>query len=60
MWWGPGVPIAISVLDTATIAEGGLLELVVEADAWDSVISFEPGIPVQLGGSLELTFAERG
>jgi uncharacterized protein YjbI with pentapeptide repeats len=58
MWWGPGVPIAISVLDTATIAEGGLLELVVEADAWDSVISFEPGIPVQLGGSLELTFAE--
>jgi hypothetical protein len=30
---------------------------VFEADAWDSAISFAPGIPVTLGGTLELTFA---
>jgi hypothetical protein len=31
--------------------------MVFEADAWDSTISFAPGIPVTLGGTLELTFA---
>jgi hypothetical protein len=32
--------------------------MVFEADAWDSTISFAPGIPVTLGGTLELTFAD--
>jgi hypothetical protein len=36
---------------------GGMLRMVFEADAWDSTISFAPGIPVTLGGLLELTFA---
>jgi CubicO group peptidase (beta-lactamase class C family) len=36
---------------------GGTLRMVFEADAWDSTISFAPGIPVTLGGTLELTFA---
>jgi hypothetical protein len=36
---------------------GGTLRMVFEADAWDSTISFAPGIPVTLGGKLELTFA---
>jgi hypothetical protein len=36
---------------------GGTLRMVFEADAWDSNISFAPGIPVTLGGTLELTFA---
>jgi hypothetical protein len=31
---------------------------VLEADAWDSTISFAPGIPATLGGTLELTFAD--
>ena len=31
--------------------------MVFEADAWDSTIFFAPGIPVTLGGTLELTFA---
>jgi hypothetical protein len=31
--------------------------MVFEEDAWDSTISFAPGIPVTLGGTLELTFA---
>jgi hypothetical protein len=29
-----------------------------EADACDSTISFEPGIPVELGGTLDLAFAD--
>jgi hypothetical protein len=37
---------------------GGTLRMVFEADAWDSTISFAPGIPVMLGGTLELTFAD--
>ena len=35
----------------------GTLRLVFDADPWDSTISFAPGIPVALGGTLELTFA---
>ena len=35
----------------------GTLRLVLDQDPWDSRISFEPGIPVTLGGTLELTFA---
>ena len=35
----------------------GTLRLEFDADAWDSTISFTPGIPVALGGMLELTFA---
>jgi hypothetical protein len=37
---------------------GGTLRMVFEADACDSTISFAPGIPVTLGGTLELTFAD--
>jgi len=32
--------------------------MVFEADEWDSTVSFAPGIPVTLGGTLELTFAD--
>jgi hypothetical protein len=35
----------------------GALRLVFDADAWNSTISFAPGIPVARGGTLELTFA---
>jgi hypothetical protein len=37
---------------------GGTLRMIFEADDWDSTISFAPGIPVTLGGTLELTFAD--
>jgi hypothetical protein len=40
-----------------TMANGSNLRLIFDADHWDSLISFEPGVPVQLGGILELTFA---
>ena len=40
------------------MGNGGKLRMVLEADAWDSTISFAPGIPVTVGGMLEFTFAD--
>jgi uncharacterized protein YjbI with pentapeptide repeats len=50
-------PIPITIDQHLTMGPGGTLRLVFEADAWDSTISFAPGIPVTLGGTLEFTFA---
>jgi uncharacterized protein YjbI with pentapeptide repeats len=50
-------PIPITVDEHLTMGPGGTLRMVFEADAWDSTISFAPGIPVMLGGTLELSFA---
>jgi uncharacterized protein YjbI with pentapeptide repeats len=50
-------PIPITVDQHLTMGPGGTLRMVFEADAWDSTISFAPGIPVTLGGTLELKFA---
>jgi hypothetical protein len=59
-WWlTPRLPIAVAIHDQATISEGSVLQLVFDADPWGSPISFESGIPVQLGGDLELTFADK-
>lgn len=51
-------PISITVDEHLSMAPGGTLRMVFEADTWDSTISFAPGIPVNLGGTLELTFAD--
>jgi hypothetical protein len=40
------------------MAEGSALQLNFDADPWDSLISFQSDIPVQLGGALELTFSD--
>jgi uncharacterized protein YjbI with pentapeptide repeats len=49
----------ITVLHTANFAPGGSLQLLFQIDnEWGSLISFESGIPVQLDGALELTFAD--
>jgi hypothetical protein len=40
------------------MSDGGAHLLVFDSDPWDSLISFQPGIPVTLGGTLELTFAD--
>ncbi len=40
------------------MGDGGVLELRFDADPWNSLISFASGIPVQLGGALDLTFAQ--
>jgi uncharacterized protein YjbI with pentapeptide repeats len=50
--------IAITVDEHLAMGPSGTLRMVFEADAWDSTISFAPGIPVTLGGTLELTFAD--
>src|SRR5262249_19089476 len=50
--------IPITVDQHLTMGPGGTLRMVFEADAWDSTISFASGIPVTLGGTLELTFAD--
>jgi uncharacterized protein YjbI with pentapeptide repeats len=50
------VPITIDHFFGVTT--GGTLRMVFEEDAWDSTISFVPGIPITLGGTLELTFAD--
>jgi hypothetical protein len=49
--------IPITVDEHLAMGPGGTLRMVFEADVWDSTISFAPGIPVTLGGTLELTFA---
>jgi uncharacterized protein YjbI with pentapeptide repeats len=52
-------PIPITILQHMAMGPGGVLRMVFEADAWDSTISFERGIPVTFGGgTLELTFAD--
>ncbi|MBA3484328.1 MAG: pentapeptide repeat-containing protein [Pirellulales bacterium] len=53
----PAGPRPIIVDDHVAMDATGALRLVFDADAWDSTISFAPGIPVALGGTLELSFA---
>jgi uncharacterized protein YjbI with pentapeptide repeats len=57
-WPVPPIPIPITIDQHLAMGPGGTLRMVFEADAWDSNISFAPGIPVTLGGTLELTFAD--
>jgi uncharacterized protein YjbI with pentapeptide repeats len=54
----PLSPIPITIDQHLVMGPDGTLRMVFEADAWDSTISFAPGIPVTLGGTLELTFAD--
>lgn len=49
-------PLAIRI-DNQFKLDGGALQIIFEADEWDSVIAFQPGIQVVLDGLLELTFA---
>jgi hypothetical protein len=53
--WSLG-PIPINVQDHLTMTSGGVLQMLFEADPWNSTMSFQPGIPVTLGGTLELLF----
>lgn len=48
---------AIVVEERLVTDATGALRLEFDADAWDSAISFAPGIPAALGGTLELNFA---
>jgi autotransporter-associated beta strand protein len=53
----PPANIPIKVKTSMTMGSNGTLKMIFEEDAWNSTISFDPGIPVALGGTLELTFA---
>jgi uncharacterized protein YjbI with pentapeptide repeats len=50
-------PIPITIDQHLAIGPGGVLQMLFDADHWDSTISFAPGIPAMLGGVLELTYA---
>ena len=50
-------PIPIQVTGGMTVASGGTLQFLFDAPTWRSTISFAPGIPVSLGGSIELGVA---
>src|SRR5262249_46714616 len=47
----------LKIDDSASMAAGGLLQIVLDADAWESTISFEADSTVVLGGTLDLMFA---
>jgi hypothetical protein len=49
--------IPISVHTSATMGTNGTLQVVLDGSAWGSTISFDSGIPVSLGGTLDVTFA---
>ncbi len=51
-------PVPVTIQDQMMIENGGVLRIIFNAGPWNSVVSFEPGIPVQLDGTLELTFAK--
>jgi uncharacterized protein YjbI with pentapeptide repeats len=53
----PTGPLPIVVEQHLAMDASGTLRMVFDADPWDSTISFAPGIPVALGGTLDLTFA---
>lgn len=54
----PGPPIAIRVQNHLDMSGTGTMFMIFEADEWNSTISFDPGIPVNLGGVLDLNFKE--
>jgi hypothetical protein len=51
-------PIPVTVNDYFSMSDAGVLRLDFESDPWDSVISFQAGIPVALGGTLKLQFTD--
>jgi uncharacterized protein YjbI with pentapeptide repeats len=53
-----GSPVPIKIAQHFAMDAGSALRMLLEADAWDSTISFAAGIPVTLGGgTLDLQFA---
>jgi len=54
----PPMPIPITVESGMSLNPESTLRMIFEDDDWGSTISFEPGIDVALGGTLELLFAD--
>jgi autotransporter-associated beta strand protein len=53
----PHGPIPITVQTSLNMGTDGKLQMQFGDNAWDSTISFQAGIPVALGGTLDLAFA---
>jgi len=53
---GLSAPIAVKVSNAMDMGTHGVLRIVLGERDWGSLISFDAGIPVALGGTLELTF----
>ncbi len=51
---GPQSPLPIHVAGGMTVAAGGTLQIVLTEPKWSSTMSFDPGIPVSLNGTLDL------
>jgi uncharacterized protein YjbI with pentapeptide repeats len=51
-------PIPIHITQSFTMTAGGTLQVVLDADTWDSHIEFDKDIAVSLGGKLDLEFAD--
>ncbi len=49
--------IPIQVHTGASTGNDGILQVVLDGNAWGSTISFDAGIPVALDGTLDVTFA---
>ena len=49
-----GSPVAVRVTQGMTIGSGGTLQVLLGGNPWNSTISFDPSIPVTLGGRLLL------
>jgi hypothetical protein len=50
-------PTEVQINGQFTMDSAGTLSILFDTEAWSSLISFEPSIPVALGGTLELNFA---
>ena len=55
-WWVSPVSVPITVESSMSLDPDAVLRMIFEDGDWASTISFEPGIDVVLGGTLELTF----
>jgi hypothetical protein len=49
--------IPLKVHTSMTMGTNGILQMVLDGNAWASTISFDAGITVALGGTLDVTFA---
>jgi len=55
--YGGATQIPIHIAGGMNVPSGTMLQIIVNGAAWGSTISFDPSIPVALGGSLELSAA---
>jgi uncharacterized protein YjbI with pentapeptide repeats len=55
-YYYPAIPVVID--NHLKMESGSALRLLIGDNLWDSVISFQPGIPVGISGTLDLEFAD--